>query len=114
LGIVDYGQQGSKITALNLEECCKGRTAEDIDHLLAFHHDRVGKPIDIHRKMRTVLETHLRTMYPASFAQDKWLGDMIKRIREEGPTNPAHHLYDDLNEINDSAVFHHGEDLSTN
>ncbi|MGA7155748.1 MAG: AAA family ATPase [Acidobacteriaceae bacterium] len=115
LGIVDHGRHGSKIMALNLEECCKGRTAADIDDLISFHRDRAGKPIDIYRKMRTVLETYLRTTFPASFTeQEKWLGDMIRKIREEGTSHPAHHLYDDLNEINESAEYHHGEDLSDN
>jgi wobble nucleotide-excising tRNase len=67
LGIIDHGEQGSKIMAFDLEKACQGRTANDIDDLLSYYHDRAGQPIDIVRKMRTVLETHLRATYPAHF-----------------------------------------------
>jgi wobble nucleotide-excising tRNase len=112
VGIIDHGQQGSKIMVIDLEKACQGRTAIDMDDLLSYHHDRVGKPIDVVRKMRTVLETYLRTTFPADFVEKEWLGDMIKKIREGGASHPAHHLYDELNEINESAKYHHGESLS--
>jgi wobble nucleotide-excising tRNase len=112
IGIVDHGQQGSKILVIDLEKACQGRTANDIDDLLSYHHDRAGKPIDIVRKMRTVLETYLRTTFPAEFLEKEWLGEMIKKIRVGGPNHPAHHFYDELNEINESAEYHHGENLS--
>jgi wobble nucleotide-excising tRNase len=112
LGIIDHGEQGSKIMAFDLEKACQGRTANDIDDLLSYYHDRAGQPIDIVRKMRTVLETHLRATYPAHFFDGEWLGDMIGKIRDLGASHPAHHLYDKLNEINDSASYHHGEDLT--
>jgi wobble nucleotide-excising tRNase len=112
LGIVDHGEQGSKIMAFDLEKACQGRTATDVDDLLSYYHDRAGQPIDVVRKMRTVLETHLRAHYPAHFFDGEWLGDMIGKIREGGASHPAHHRYDKLNEINDSAPYHHGEDLA--
>jgi wobble nucleotide-excising tRNase len=112
IGIVDHGQQGSKIMVIDLEKACQGRTANDIDDLLSYHHDRAGKPIDVVRKMRTILETYLRTTFPAEFLEKEWLGDMIKKIRLGGASHPAHHLYDELNEINESAQYHHGENLS--
>jgi wobble nucleotide-excising tRNase len=112
VGIIDHGEQGSKILAFDLEKACQGRTANDIDDLLTYYHDRAGQPVDIVRKMRVVLETHLRTHYPAYFSEGEWLGDMIGKIRAGGDTHPAAHLYDKLNEINDSAPYHHGEDLS--
>jgi hypothetical protein len=97
---------------IDLEKACQGRTANDIDDLLSYHHDRAGKPIDVVRKMRTILETYLRTTFPAEFLEKEWLGDMIKKIRLGGASHPAHHLYDELNEINESAQYHHGENLS--
>ena len=112
IGIVDHGEQGSKIMAFDLEKACQGRTANDIDDLLTYYHERAGQPIDIVRKMRTVLETHLRTHYSAYFTDQEWLGDMIGKIRDGGNCHPAHHLYDKLDEINDSAPYHHGEDLA--
>jgi wobble nucleotide-excising tRNase len=112
IGIMDYGEQGSKLMTMDLEKACQGRTANDIDDLLSYHHDRAGKPIDIVRKMRTVLETYLRTNFPTYFADKDWLGDMIKKIRDGGASHPACHLYDELSEINESAQYHHGENVS--
>lgn len=62
--------------------------------------------------MRAVLETYLTTTFRNCFTNAQWLGDMIKEIREAGATHPAHHLYAQLDLINDSAPYHHGEDLS--
>jgi hypothetical protein len=62
--------------------------------------------------MRTVLETYLTTTFRNCFINIQWLGDMIKEIRETGASHPAHHLYAQLDLINDSAPYHHGEDLS--
>ena len=112
IGIVDHGELGSKIMEADLKRACQGRTAADIDDLLAYHRSRTGKPIDIVRKMRTVLETYLTTNFYSCFTGAQWLGDMIKEIREIGVAHPAHHLYTQLEVINDSAPYHHGEDLS--
>lgn len=113
IGIADHGeQQGSKIVPLDLERATRGRTATDIDHLMAYYNSGVGESLDIIRKMRAVLETFVRTSYPANFAEGQWLGEMVKQIRETGDTHPAYHLYDKLNEINDSAPYHHGENTT--
>lgn len=113
IGIADHGeQQGSKIVPIDLDRATRGRTATDIDHLLVYYNSSVGEPLDIIRKMRVVLETFLRTSYPTNFTESQWLGEMVKLIREAGESHPAHHLYDKLNEINDSAPYHHGEDTT--
>ncbi len=113
IGIADHGeQQGSKIVSLDLERATRGRTATDIDHLMTYYNSGVGEALDIIRKMRVVLETFLRTSFPANFTDGQWLGEMVKQIRETGDTHPAHHLYDKLNEINDSAPYHHGENMT--
>jgi hypothetical protein len=37
-------------------------------------------------------------------------GSFAEKIRLDGSSHPAHHLYDKLNEINDYTVaYHHGE-----
>ena len=84
LKLADYGQQGSKIAVLDLDTECQGRTATDIDHLQSYVTNRIGEPVDIIRKMRTVLEMHLKTTYQGSFDERDWLGDMIGKIREAG------------------------------
>ncbi len=93
-------------------EACQGRTVNDMDDLQGYLTTGAGKPIDIIRKMRVVLETYCRTTYPGYFLATDWLGEMVKKIREGGEDHPAQDLYEELDEINDyTSQYHHGEDL---
>lgn len=113
LALVDHGQQGSKIMPHDLERACQGRTATDTDDLQAFMTLGTGQHLDIIRKMRTVLETYMRSTYPALFGDTDWLGDIVKKIREGGTTHPAASLYDELDAINDyTKPYHHGENVA--
>src|SRR4029077_5133599 len=67
LTIADHRVQGSKITPIDLEKACQGRTATDIDDLQTYLMAGVGNLLDIVRKMRVVLETYCWTTYPTSF-----------------------------------------------
>lgn len=109
LMIADHRSQGSKITLVDLEKACQGRTANDLDTLQGYL--TTGAVIDIIRKMRGVLETHCRTTYQGCFLPNDWLGDIVRKIREGGDTHPAHALYDELDQINRyTSQYHHGED----
>lgn len=113
LMIADHRTQGSKITRIDLDEACRGRTAEDIDHLQTYLTTGAGVSIDIIRKMRVVLETHCRTTYPSCFLVNDWLGDIVRKIREGGDAHPAQALYDELDQINGyTSQYHHGEDMA--
>ncbi|CAM5613649.1 hypothetical protein ATER59S_05739 [Aquamicrobium terrae] len=111
--IADHRAQGSKITPIDLEDACRGRTAEDIDHLQTYLTTGAGVLIDIIRKMRVVLETHCRTTYPGNFLAGDWLGDMVRKIRQGGDAHPAQALYDELDQINGyTSQYHHGENMA--
>lgn len=113
LMIAHHGDQGSKITAVDLEQACRGRTATDIDHMQAYVTTGAGDPLDIIRKMRVVLETYCRTTYPACFLPGEWLGEMVRKMREAGAEHPAQALYDELDQINGyTSQYHHGEDMA--
>ena len=113
LTIADHRAQGSKIMPIDLERACQGRTATDIDDLQTYLATGAGAVLNVIRKMRVVLETHCRTTYPACFAGEDWLGDMVRKIREGGDGHPAAVLYDKLDQINDyTAQYHHGEDVA--
>ena len=114
LTLADHRALGIKIMPVDLERACQGRTATDIDNLLTYLTTGSGAPLDLIRKMRTVLETHCWTTYPACFqAGQDWLGKIVRKIREEGNQHPAHALYDELDQINDyTKDHHHGEDVA--
>jgi wobble nucleotide-excising tRNase len=111
LQIAEQGVQGCKIMPFDLEDACKGRAASEMDDLIAYVTSGAGKPRDIIKKMRIVLETYCRAAYPGSFAAADWLGAILEKIQAGGDAHPAHALYADLDLINDySKEHHHGED----
>jgi len=64
--------------------------------------------IDIVRKIRPVLEGYMRYRFPNAFPPNKWLGDMIKHVRDEGAVHPMHSALAELEGINDySKKYHH-------
>jgi wobble nucleotide-excising tRNase len=113
LTLADHRAQGSKIVPIDLERACLGRTANDIDDLQSFLTSGAGILVDVVRKMRGVLETHCWTTYPAYFRADQdWLGDIVRKIREGADQHPARDLYDELDQINAyTRQYYHGEDL---
>jgi wobble nucleotide-excising tRNase len=112
LTIADNRAQGSKLLPVDLEKATQGRTATDIDDLQTYLTSGAGNVLDIVRKMRVVLETYCRTTYPASFAAEDWLGDIVRKIREGGSNHPAQALYDELDQLNDyTKQYHHGENV---
>jgi wobble nucleotide-excising tRNase len=113
LQIIDARSLGSKILSLDMDRACQGRLATEIDDLMTFETTGAGKPIDLIKKMRVVLETHCRTTYMAYFEPTDWLGDIVRKIRDGGEDHPAKALYDELDQINDySASYHHGENVA--
>ncbi len=62
--------------------------------------------------IRVILEEYLRLKFPKSWAENDWLGDMIRKIREAQSGSPLFYcqsLVDELSNINSySQRFHHG------
>ena len=114
LTLANHGVHGTKITNVDLENACQGRTASDLDDLQTYRNTGAGRPRDVIRKMRGVLETHCWTTYPAYFRpREDWLGEIVRKIRAGGDQHPAHDLYDELDQINDyTSQYHHGEDIA--
>lgn len=114
LTLADHRAQGSKITLVDLERACQGRTATDTDDLQTYLVTGAGVLHDLIRKIRIVLETHCWTTYPACFRNGQdWLGEIVRKIREGGAQHPAADLYDELDQINDyTSEHHHGEDVA--
>ena len=111
--INDARSLGSKILPMDIDRACQGRVASEIDDLMTYETTGAGKPLDLIKKMRVVLETHCRTTYMAYFEATDWLGDIVRKIREGGDDHPAKALYDELDQINDyTASYHHGEDVA--
>lgn len=113
LQINDARSLGSKILLMDIDRACQGRVASEIDDLMTYEMTGAGKPLDLIKKMRVVLETHCRSTYPAYFEVTDWLGDIVRKIRESDDEHPVKALYDELDQINDyTSTYHHGEDVA--
>jgi wobble nucleotide-excising tRNase len=111
LQLADQGEHGTKIVAFDLDDACQGRAASEMDDLIAYQASGAGKPRDMIKKIRIVLETYCRATYPIHFTGDDNLGDIVGKIRAGGEAHPAWPLHDSLEVIDDySAQHHHGED----
>lgn len=113
LAIADHRAQGSKLTPINLEKACQGRTASDIDDLQSYLMTGAGQLLDVTRKMRVVLEAYCHSTFPSSFTAGDWLGTIAQKIRDGGSLHPASALYTEIDLINSYACqYHHGENFS--
>jgi wobble nucleotide-excising tRNase len=101
---------GTKLREFDLDNACQGRAQSELDDLLAYRNANVGAPRDVIKKLRIVLETKLRDLYPASFVPADMLGGMLGKVRDGGADHPAAAWYDELDRINDYTQAHmHGE-----
>lgn len=73
---------------------------------------------EIARSLRPILEAYLRFIFPKTFTEDLWLGNMIQKIREEQDVNSD--LYDkyeklkSIESINEfSKAYHHADGFDT-
>jgi len=84
----------------------------DFLDLQAFVHRGTGEPRDVARKIRPLLEGHLRFRFPNQFPGNEWLGDFINRIATADQTSPLHplqsHDLPEIRAVNDySKKYHH-------
>jgi wobble nucleotide-excising tRNase len=102
---------GTRLTEFDLDNACRGRAQSELDDLIAYRNLGQGEPRDIIKKLRVVLETKMRDLYPVSFAPADNLGAILGKIRGVGDAHPAAARYDELDRINDyTQDYHHGED----
>ena len=116
LMLFDRRSLGTMILEQDINQQCETTTAADRRELEAFARYNDGDSADIKRKLRPVLEHHLRAAYSTSFASTSLtLGTMTDMIRAGGPSHPAASLLKSLVEINEySRTSHHaGDPLST-
>jgi len=106
------GVRDTRITAWDIEEATQARFLADRKALVHYHNTGDGTPRDIVNKIRLVLETYCRNLYPGDFAVDT-LGTIIGKIRTAGAAHQLFPLLDDLEALNEyTRRYHHGENPS--
>jgi len=83
----------------DLEDPYRFRVAAEIVDLLSFYNTGAGRPSDIVRKMRIVVEAYCTATYPGFFDLDDTLMKIVAKIRATGEQHPACALLDELDEI---------------
>lgn len=85
---------------------------KDLADLELHLSDGNGKKIDIVRKIRPVLEGHLRRCFSSRcrFSDNEGLGSMIKKIQKSPDDHPMHAMIEELEDINSYSKKYHHDD----
>ena len=83
----------------DVEDPYKFRVAAEIVDLLSFYNTGTGKPRDVVRKMRIVVEAYCTATYPGFFDLEDTLTSIVAKILRSGEQHPACALLDELDEI---------------
>ncbi len=103
------GHSNTIITEWNIEEATQAQLHADISALSGYYNNATGKPRDIVNKIRPVLETYARNLFPTQFGDDT-LGVICRKIGDAGNTHGLAPVFEDLVAANDyTKRYHHGE-----
>jgi len=103
------GLRDTRISAWDIEQATLPRFLTDRNALRDYFNMSEGNPGDIVNKIRPVLETHCRNLYPGEFADDT-LGSIIGKVRMVGASHQLFALLEDLDVLNEyTRRYHHGE-----
>lgn len=104
------GVKNSTISDWDIDKDTQDLFAADRQALVDYYNANQGKPRDIVNKIRPVLETYCRLLYPSLFGEKEMLGGIIAIIREQGASHPLRSIDDDLEQLNEyTKRYHHGE-----
>jgi len=114
LQLARLGEDNTTIAEWDIERAVQARYRADLDALSAFFSLGNGDPRDVIQKLRPVLESFCRNLYPAQFAEQDMMGDIVRKIRTAGASHPFATIVDELDEINIYCRrYHHGESPQT-
>jgi wobble nucleotide-excising tRNase len=110
LQLARIGIRDTAIHEWDIEKATQQRFKADLKALADFYNTGQGDPRDIVGKLRPVLETYSRNLYPSQFPEADMLAAIITKIRQEGPTHGLASVVEDMDTINVyTRRYHHGE-----
>jgi len=99
----------TRISEWDIEQATQTAYLADRKALVDYYHTCEGTPRNIVNKIRPVLETYCKNLYPAEFATDA-LGTIIGKLRTAGPAHQLFPLLDKLDALNEyTRRYHHGD-----
>jgi len=109
LQLARIGVRDTRISEWDIEQATQAHFLADRKGLSDYYNTCEGTPRDIVNKIRPVLETYCRNLYPGEFATDA-LGTIIGKVRSAGSSHQLFPLLDNLDLLNEyTRRYHHGE-----
>ena len=109
LQMVRVGVQNTRIVNWDIEKATEPQHTADYKALVGFYTEGHGDPSEVIKKIRPLLETHIRLLCPDDFTDDA-LGEIIGKIRDAGDSHLLSPLLADLDMINEyTRRYHHGD-----
>jgi wobble nucleotide-excising tRNase len=110
LQLARMGERETRILPWDIEEATQTKYQSGLTALAEFYNLSNGIPADVSAKMRLVLETYCRMIYPSTFNKDDELGTICEKIRDAGPNHELARFCNDIDSINEySRDHHHGD-----
>jgi wobble nucleotide-excising tRNase len=110
LQMARIGLRNTAIVEWDIEKATQDRFKADLKALADYYNAGEGNPRDIVNKIRPVLETYCRNLYPSQFADADMLGTIIGKIRRDGTAHPLDDIADEMDSLNEyTKRYHHGE-----
>jgi len=110
LWLARVGLRDTTVSEWDIEEATKAQFLADRQALVDYYSSAQGHPRDVVNKIRPVLETYFRNLYPSQFIPADSLGAIISKIRDAGPAHQLTAILDDLEVLNDfTTPYAHGQ-----
>lgn len=109
LKLTRIGVRNTTISEWDIEQATQAHFLADRKALVDYYNTDEGTPRDIVNKIRPVLGTYCKNLYPSEFATDT-LGTIIGKVRTAGAAHAFFPVHDDLDALNEyTRRYHHGE-----
>jgi wobble nucleotide-excising tRNase len=103
------GLRDTTVSEWDIEVAMQAQFLVDRQTLTDYYNSAEGSPRDVVNKIRPVLETYCRNLYPSQFTAADSLGGIIAKIRNAGRGHPLGVILDDLETLNAyTTPFAHG------
>jgi wobble nucleotide-excising tRNase len=110
LRLARIGLRDTTVSELDIEVATQAQFLADRQALTDYYIGVEGNPRDVVNKIRPVLETYCRNLYPSQFTPADNLGAIIAKIRNAGATHPLTSIFDELETLNAyTTPYAHGQ-----
>jgi wobble nucleotide-excising tRNase len=110
LHMARIGLRNTAIAEWDIEKATQAAHKANRKALANYYNANEGKPRDIVNKIRPVLESHCRALYPSEFGDNDMLGVIISKIRSANSGHPLAAIVNDLDDLNEyTKRYHHGD-----